>query len=224
MGNNNNQHQKYFLADGTEVPSVTQVLSVLGKPALIHWAWQLGMAGKDYRKERDGAASAGTLAHAYIKAYLKGETLTEDFLLQFSRHEIDQAENAFIKFLEMFKERNFEPKLIETPLVSEALRVGGTMDTYGIYDGKYEIWDFKTAKDIYPEYFYQLAGYKLLLEEHGHKVDRVRIVQLGRDEHLEYKMGVKDAQDLQPETEIFLSCLKIHQMSKQLSKCRYERS
>jgi len=223
MGKSNG-HQKYFLADGTEVPSVTQVLSVLGKPALIHWAWQLGKDGKDYRKERDGAASAGTLAHAYIKAHLKNEKLPEDYLMQFSKHEIDQAENAFIKFLEMMKYREFQPLLIENPLVSEKLRVGGTPDAYGIYDGKKEIWDFKTSKDIYPEYFYQLAGYKLLLEEHGHPVERVRIIQFNRsDENLDYAMGSKDADKLNAETEIFLACLKIYQLSKNLEQSERSR-
>jgi hypothetical protein len=41
---------KYRLADGTRVPSVTEILSRFKEGgALIHWAWRLGMEGEDYR-------------------------------------------------------------------------------------------------------------------------------------------------------------------------------
>ena len=46
-------HQTYTL-DGITIPGVTTVLGIIDKSGpLIHWAWKLGMEGKDYKKVRD---------------------------------------------------------------------------------------------------------------------------------------------------------------------------
>lgn len=65
--------QVYRLKDGTRVPSVTTIISRFKESGgLVHWAWQLGIDGKDYRKVRDEAADAGTLAHALLECDHKG--------------------------------------------------------------------------------------------------------------------------------------------------------
>jgi hypothetical protein len=64
------QSAGYYLADGTRVPSVTTIIGRFKESgALIHWAWSIGRAGKDYREERDKAADAGTMAHAAVAAW-----------------------------------------------------------------------------------------------------------------------------------------------------------
>ena len=40
-------HQRYKLADGTQVPGVTTITGQLNKPALIIWANRLGLQGID---------------------------------------------------------------------------------------------------------------------------------------------------------------------------------
>ena len=40
-----NAHTQYKLVDGTKVPSVTTVLGILNKPALVKWANNLGLQG-----------------------------------------------------------------------------------------------------------------------------------------------------------------------------------
>jgi hypothetical protein len=63
----------YVLADGTSVPSVTTVIGRWKESGgLIHWAWKLGMEGRDYRDVRDSAASSGTIAHAMVDASIRG--------------------------------------------------------------------------------------------------------------------------------------------------------
>ncbi|GAI85683.1 unnamed protein product, partial [marine sediment metagenome] len=57
-----NTHRPYHLADGAIIPSVTTILSILDKPGLPHWAWDLGRQGLDYREIRDAAGRVGTLA------------------------------------------------------------------------------------------------------------------------------------------------------------------
>lgn len=64
----------YRTADGKRVPGVTTITGRFKESGgLIHWAWKLGSEGRDYRQERDAAASAGSLAHDMIEAYLTRE-------------------------------------------------------------------------------------------------------------------------------------------------------
>ena len=81
-------HTVYKLKNGKKVSGTTTVIGILAKPALIHWAWDLGTKGIDYRKFRDDKADIGTLAHYLIMCHLKGEQPdTSDY----SKKQIDQA-------------------------------------------------------------------------------------------------------------------------------------
>jgi len=174
-------HVVYKLKDGTRVPGTTTITGLLNKPRLVAWANRLGLEGIDATQYRDSMAGVGTLAHAMAQAELSGQPLTED-LTEYSPKEISLAENALIKFRNWRKAHDFVPILLETPLVSEEHRFGGTIDAYGLLDGAPALIDLKTGKAIYPEMVYQLAAYRQLLIEHGYAVDNVRIVRIGRDE------------------------------------------
>ena len=99
------------------------------------------------------------------------------------------------------------------PLVSEKLKFGGQPDYYGSVDGVLEIVDFKTGtfdhknRCFFETVRYQLAGYKLLLEEHGYEVKRCRGVYLPKDNGEVYE-EVMD--DLRKETRIFKNLLKVY--------------
>jgi len=88
-------HQVYKTSDGRIVPGVTTVLQVLAKPALIYWAWDLGMQNIDYRKYRDKMADIGTIAHLMVLEYFKGEKYDYS---EFAKSDIDKAENCLISF------------------------------------------------------------------------------------------------------------------------------
>ena len=67
-------HQRYKTKDGVIVPGVTTILSILAKPALIYWSWNLGMQGIDYRKVSDKAKDIGTLTHYNRMRYKRNQT------------------------------------------------------------------------------------------------------------------------------------------------------
>jgi len=205
-------HTIYKTADGQRVPSVTTILGELAKPSLIHWAWNLGTKGIDYRTFRDDLASIGTLAHGMILAHLKNEKLeTRDY----TASQIDLAENCFLKYLEWEKQHQVEPLRVEEPLVSESLRFGGTPDFYGKIDGLITVMDFKTGKAIYDEYWYQLAGYGRLVSENmpgSLKIDNYRTLNIGRDETEQFTE--KQKTDLSTELEIFIAALTIYQLKR----------
>jgi hypothetical protein len=208
------QHTVYKLKDGTRVPSVTTYLKVLDKSNyLVPWANKLGLAGVDSTKYRDEKARIGSLAHEMILSHLKKE---EPDLYEYSQMEIDQAENCFLKYLSWEKQHTVDPILAEGQMVSEVFKFGGTVDFYGRIDGRLELGDFKTGNGIYPEMWYQLAGYGMLLEEHGHHVDARRIINIGRDETENFVESIKAGPPQEDEILIFRSCQAIYEARKRL--------
>ena len=206
-------HTQYKLGDGTRVPSVTTILGVLGKPALIHWAWQMGIDGKDYRSVRDEAADAGTLAHYLVLCHLKG---TEPDVRAYSQENQLKATNSFNKFLRWEQDHKLEPIMLEEYMVSEEMKFGGTVDFYGKVNDAPILLDFKTSKAIYPDMFYQLAAYQHLLEQNGHKVEGCKILRIGRSEEEGFEERSMD--DLTKQWEVFVSCLSIYELTKTIKK------
>lgn len=155
--------QPYFTKDGERVPGTTTVISRFKESGgLIHWAWQLGKDGRDYRQERDAAASAGTLAHAMVEAFLRK---TE---VDFSGYPADQfvkASNAFEQFRRWADMTRLVCDEPEVALVSEQYRFGGTMDGITV-EGQRAILDWKTSNSVYADYLIQVAAYGLLWNEH----------------------------------------------------------
>ena len=153
----------YFLKDGTRVPSVTTVLSRYKEAGgLIHWAWDLGKQGKDYREVRDAAADAGTLAHQMIEQWSQGAqpSITGD------PEVVKKAEQAFGAFLEWAGQTHLQIVQSEVSLLSEKHRFGGTLDAM-LVNGKLSLGDWKSANAVYSDNLMQLAAYGILWEENN---------------------------------------------------------
>lgn len=202
-------HPKQVLADGSKAVSVTTVLAILAKPALYRWNNLMGLDGIDTTKYVDSKARIGTLAHALILADLRG---IEPDPREFTAHEMDQAENAVIKWFSWRKAHTIEPILVEEGMVSEAHRYGGIVDCYGLVDGVLTLLDFKTGKAIYDEMGYQLAAYRQMLTERGHEVQQSRILQIGRDESESF--SERSWTNLDREFEIFVHALAIYNLKR----------
>lgn len=175
----------YTLADGvTVVPSVTTVLSRYKESGgLIHWAWKLGIDGKDYRTTRDAAGSSGTIAHEMIECHIRGwdhptvdEQVPEELWMQ--------AETALEGFKEWQKKEGLEIISTEESMVSEVYRFGGTLDAIGKVGGKLVILDWKSGNRVYMEALAQCAAYRQLWNENHpeqYAVDEAHIVRVNKD-------------------------------------------
>jgi hypothetical protein len=203
----------YFLASGQRVPGVTTVLGVIGKPALVKWANNLGLQGIDSTKYVDALAAIGTLAHKMILTDLRGgdvKAVTDE--VEF-KETVSRAENCFLSYLNWKGGKTIEPILLEQAFVSEANRFGGTLDFYGKIDGRLTIADYKTGKGIYPDHFYQLAAYSRLLVENGFSLPQdYMVLNIPRAESESYDSKTKT--DLSNEWEIFYAALVIYTRSK----------
>jgi hypothetical protein len=169
--------------------------------------------GVNSAKYRDEKGMVGTLAHAMILSDLRGE---KPDAYDNSQREIDQAENAYLKFCSWRKAHELEPILVETPLVSELLRFGGTPDYYGKVDGILTLLDFKTGASIYAEHWFQIAAYGMLLEERGYHVDQRILLNIGRDETENFVEAKRSGPALEDEVLIFRCCLDIYNAKKRL--------
>ena len=212
----NKAHTKYYLKDGTLVPGTTTITGELGwgKSALIAWANNLGLKGLSSAKFRDDKAEIGTLAHGLILENHGGEKFdTSDY----SKNQIDSAENSVISYYEWLKGKKLEPILVEKPLISEQHKFGGTPDNYCKLDGISTLLDYKTGKGIYLEHWIQVAGgYNLLLLETGHQVEQIMILNIPRTEDESFQQKVINANQAEICEKIFLKCLDIYNLHKQL--------
>jgi len=107
-----------------------------------------------YKQTRDKAAGHGTDIHAAIEAYLKYYTIPTD----------EQAIKAVWYVKQHIK--NSKVLYIEKQLYSRRLKIAGTCDlVFKNANGEIVLADFKTSSRFYPEMFWQIAGYSLMLRE-----------------------------------------------------------
>jgi hypothetical protein len=203
-------HTRYKLKNGLLVPGVSTIIGVLNKPALLVWANNLGLAGIKMATYVDVLAEIGTIAHAMVIAHIKNEKFNPTNI---PADLIDKAENCFLSYLEWERRHKVEPIKCEVPLVSEAHKYGGTMDFYGKIDGELTVRDFKTGKGIYSEYWYQVAAYRQLIEEHGHEVKNVGILNIPRTEDEEFS-DPPPRPSTKVEWLMFWHCLQIYYLKK----------
>jgi len=157
---------------GKKLPSVTTITGQMDKPALVYWAANctadyiierlhedpnvdvlehVEAARKNFRKVSAKAMDIGSAVHAAIEHWLKTG--------QEPQAPSDEVLSAFLAFLEWL-DRWESWQTIKTEHSLYADRYAGTCDWIVTLDGKKFVIDFKTAKGVYPEYAWQIAGYR----------------------------------------------------------------
>lgn len=209
------------------VPSVTNVLSVLDKPALARWASletakeaaKLKASLPDMEDDEivatlksapwskaDRAADRGTTIHEWLEKAMLGEQVPN---LEGEATEYEQAAHGW---LDAFGP---EPVLLECTMFAPSY--AGTAD--GIVKIGGEIWliDFKTSKGLYESAALQLAAlYACPIVASGDSwedrphIDRVAAIRIGVDG--EYDMLEVDKLDVHAKA--FRACLKMWEWKK----------
>lgn len=207
-------HTIYKLEDGTRVPGVTTVCGLLNKPALVLWANRLGLQGIDTTKYVDESAKIGTLIHAMVEHHIKKEELDTS---EYSKKEIDLAENGFIKYLEWEGQQEIEPIGNEIQLVSEEHKFGGTIDFLCKLNGVETLVDFKSGSGIYNEHFLQTSAYFKMAREKGYNPQQILILNIGRNENENFATQLIKGDTIDNYFEIFKNLLSIYNIKKILN-------
>ena len=205
------QHTRYELKDGTYVPGVTTICGQLAKPALVPWANKLGLEGINVGKFTDELADIGSVAHDVIQAKLTNKAAD---LSDYTAKQIECAKPCITKFENWFKENKVKPILVETPLVSEKYKYGGTLDLYADINGKKTLLDWKTGSRFYREHKIQLSANMNLLMENEHPVEQCMLVGIGRDDKEDFHQNVVGGMNIRFKQ--FRHLLAIYQLSKEI--------
>jgi hypothetical protein len=154
--------------------SVTTILQVVDKPALLNWyakiaaGWavdntelvmrMLADLGRDAtvkavaargKAERDRKGAIGTAAHLAVEHHLAGmrPILTPD------------TAPLFDQWLAFLRDWKFQPEWSEAMVVSERHGYAGTLDLIGLLAGRRALIDVKTGSYMAPDMGLQLAAY-----------------------------------------------------------------
>ena len=147
----------YETPAGNRYPSVTTVTGQTTKHHIDEWRKRVGDAVADRISKQ--AADRGTRIHSYCENFLLGESL-----------QVDMFDHDFWKSMQPVVDKIDNIHALEAMLYSDQLRMAGTVDCIGEYEGLLSIIDFKTSKkqkkreDI-EHYFIQATAYSVMFEE-----------------------------------------------------------
>lgn len=224
--------------NGSIVPSVTGIVGVINKPALMGWAlkmageyleknWRPGYsydelaieehikACKNAHRQKAGeAASIGTIVHKFAENFFKlngqhpGLPVNED------------ARRGAQAFLSWVEQCNVEPIASEFKVFHPTYLYAGTCDLDAMIDGRRAIVDLKTSSGVYPEMWLQTVAYQEAREhELGDQVqyDERWILRLDKKTgHFEAKR--RDDSFAGKDWAAFRGCLKIYNFLQEFKK------
>ena len=150
----------YIDEKGNEYPSITRVLSILNKDAIIAWRKRVGE--EEANRISTKASKRGTKVHGLIEKFISNEEWKEGISLPDL-----QVMNDVVPAIEHSLSEVFA---IEKKMYSEHLGVAGTVDCVGVWNNRKSIIDWKTSrkwkkKEWIHGYFMQSAAYAVMWEE-----------------------------------------------------------
>jgi len=230
-----NAFKHVYTVDKEKITSVTTVLNVINKPALVAWAARMATehvieniipghsydevelntifegAKKAHWQKKTTAGDIGTLVHNWIENYINGENPGMPVN--------EMLNDAVSKFLDWVKENDVKFLKAEEPVFSRKYRYAGIIDFICTINGKLYIGDIKTSKGIYPEYLLQTAAYRYARSEEYPTEEYVGqvIVRCGKDGSFE--TAVVEDEELYKEMVIaFLSAQRLQGTLNKLKK------
>lgn len=183
---NTNDHS--YLYQGKRVPSVTEIIRFLN----------VDVIGTASREARDAAAERGTRIHEACTVY--------DFDPD---AEIDGDIVGYVQAYADFR-RDYG---IRDWLLYEAMfgnyEFAGTLDRYGMVDGKPTVLDIKTGSKLHMEaHAVQLAGYAYLLRQNNYLPLQGAVLHLKKDGKYTLKFTDVDIHGIP--SKMFGKCLTLH--------------
>lgn len=179
----------YYLDGDKKYPSITSVLNVLAKPALLYWYGQQAarialddptLSEKEVMAELQRYVKStqrrGTEVHKHAELLLTGGRLPIEFPPHIA---------GFLNALQSWYTA-FSPVTVmnEETVWSDSLKVAGRFDAVVKINDEVWLIDVKTSSKgaVYPEVGLQLAAYRYCIHEMGLcKVDRCGVVALADD-------------------------------------------
>lgn len=177
-----NSHQ--YKINGKNIPSVTTITSMIDKSRpLLKWAENLSReflmqylnvpleqntiesAVTQYSIKRDKAADEGTQVHDWISQFINSKLNPDNVPMPDLDIESPAVMNGITGFLKWYNENNITFLESEKMVYSKKHNYIGTFDVLMIVNNKLVLADWKTGKDVRPEFNLQLSAYHQALKE-----------------------------------------------------------
>jgi hypothetical protein len=240
---------KYVAIDDKQIinaPSITTVLKVINKPALVPWAVNqainhlksrlfdggefepeeidhfLDEAKHAHQQVKQEAADIGTEAHHWLETYWRQKqnaaVLGTEFIepLRPNHLLVANCVNAATKWID---EHHIQPLIIEKPVYSRQHQVAGRLDKLAIVDGRLAVVDWKSSTGIWAEYVLQTAAYAAIYMEEfpEQKVLDRWLVKLGKYDG-EFEAKCFGPADLDKDYAAFVAALTLQRRLKEIDK------
>lgn len=170
---NINGGRYYVTPTGIKYPSITTVLSILSKKAIMEWRKRVG--AEEANKISTKAARRGTNVHQMCEDYLNNKEYITNKTMP-----VDKEMFGTLK--PILDERINNIHTQEATLYSDYLGVAGRVDCIAEFDGRLSVIDFKTSrklkkKEWISNYFQQASAYCVMYEERtGIPIDQIVIL------------------------------------------------
>src|SRR3990167_7839865 len=173
----------------------------------INWAVWLEEARKVHAKRKTDAGAYGTETHNKIELLILNAIKNYGGMIL--EEEVDIKNKSVQNFIDWSIKNKVKFLETEKLIYSENLYAGGTVDFVCEIDGQVWIGDIKTSgSGIYPEHFFQCAGYNLMLEDMGLYPNIIGYLILNLKENGE--MLEKRSISNEENKKIFKNCLEIY--------------
>ena len=179
------EDKHWYSVDGDYVPSVTTILNVISKPALMPWAVKMGAEWfrdnrKDYlkgdikledmikgikgayRKKSQDALNIGEEVHAWCEQAIKFK-LGVGTMPSMPDNEV--VRESIENFRDWTKENDVKWLSSEEKIYNRKYNYAGTVDAIAEVNGVFGVIDFKTSKRLYDEYDLQVSAYGETIED-----------------------------------------------------------
>jgi len=169
----------YVTPTGDKYPSITTVLSILSKKAIMEWRKRVG--AEEANKISTQAARRGTNVHQMCEDYLNNKPHINHKTMPVDKEMFSTLQPILDKYI-----NNIHTQ--EATLFSDYLGVAGRVDSIAEFDGRLSVIDFKTSrktkkKEWISNYFQQASAYCVMYEERtGTPIDQIVILIAVDDE------------------------------------------
>jgi hypothetical protein len=172
-------------------PSVTELVGMLDKPALLSWANRIGLEGKSLIEARRANMAQGVSLHKQLERWLLNGTPIADEAFQ-------------AKAQAFFEDKN----VVACEKVIDHEKFTGRLDVkYQTEDGTERICDFKTNQiRLYRENKLQLAAYRMVAG-----CDRIAVISIPDMTLIEAEIP-----DFTPYEQIVLHLAEIYKLNQQI--------
>jgi len=197
---------RYSFEDGIAIPSVTGILGIIAKPALVNWSANMvadsvasslkpgvaydeieiqsivETARKSHFQKKVDAANIGTFVHHWVEQRIKGENPGIPVN--------EKLANSCLRFVDWIEEHNVKFLASEQIVYSREFNYIGTLDFICQIGKKLYIGDLKTSSGIWDEYKLQVAAYRHARVEEfpSEKYFGQLIVRVGKEGDFEFKI------------------------------------